>query len=124
MSSTTNRSAPTQVALTELAALLPGQIQLPGDPRWETSRLGWSLPVDQQPIAVQLRHLGGALSRAAAADIHIAFVEVAMALQCHLPWPTAFEFLSADDGPARAFSADALARLREITNIPDPAASP
>jgi hypothetical protein len=37
--------------------------------------------------------------------------------------PTVFEFLSAEDGPARAFSADALARLQATTNMPDPAAS-
>jgi uncharacterized protein YbjT (DUF2867 family) len=39
-------------ALRELAAVLPGQVTLPGDPGWDDLRLGWVRSVDQQPSAV------------------------------------------------------------------------
>lgn len=38
--------------LCELAAMLPGQVLVPGDPGWEEARRGWVLNVDQQPRAV------------------------------------------------------------------------
>ena len=39
-------------ALGELVALLPDRVLLPEDPGWDRARLGWSLNVDQHPIAV------------------------------------------------------------------------
>ncbi|WP_250004810.1 NmrA family NAD(P)-binding protein [Actinoplanes sp. M2I2] len=39
-------------ALRELAALLPGQVTVAGDPGWDEARLGWVRSVDQQPGAV------------------------------------------------------------------------
>ncbi|MGX6608211.1 SpoIIE family protein phosphatase [Micromonosporaceae bacterium Da 78-11] len=39
-------------ALRQLAALLPGQVALPGDTAWDELRLGWVRSVDQRPAAV------------------------------------------------------------------------
>lgn len=39
-------------ALSELTALLPGQVLAPGDPGWEEQSRGWILSVDQRPRAV------------------------------------------------------------------------
>jgi uncharacterized protein YbjT (DUF2867 family) len=38
--------------LAELAALLPGQVAVPGTAGWEQTRMGWMLSVDQRPSAV------------------------------------------------------------------------
>ncbi|HEU5473773.1 MAG TPA: NmrA family NAD(P)-binding protein [Actinophytocola sp.] len=47
-----NATADRATALCELAAVLPGQVALPGDPGWDDLRLGWVRSVDQQPSAV------------------------------------------------------------------------
>ncbi|MCW2548727.1 MAG: FAD/FMN-containing dehydrogenase [Mycobacterium sp.] len=39
-------------ALDALAALLPGKVTLPSDPSWEADRHGWTVSVDQRPVAV------------------------------------------------------------------------
>lgn len=39
-------------ALRDLVALLPDRVLLPENPGWDRARLGWSLNVDQHPIAV------------------------------------------------------------------------
>ena len=39
-------------ALSELQAVLPGQVLLPDSPGWDAGRLGWTLTVDQRPAAV------------------------------------------------------------------------
>ncbi|MFI5496732.1 NmrA family NAD(P)-binding protein [Actinoplanes sp. NPDC051859] len=51
MSETPHTDGPPQ-ALRELAALLPGQVVLPGDPSFDELRLGWIRSVDQRPAAV------------------------------------------------------------------------
>jgi uncharacterized protein YbjT (DUF2867 family) len=38
--------------LAELAALLPGQVAVPGAAGWDETRMGWILSVDQRPSAV------------------------------------------------------------------------
>ncbi|TCO42234.1 FAD/FMN-containing dehydrogenase [Kribbella antiqua] len=99
------------------------------------------------PLAVvQVRHLGGALARASAAEgpagavlepyqffclgvpvapeveaaIQECFAEVRTALGGHTTGRTMFTFLGADDDPGRAFSPGALARLREVKRRTDP----
>jgi hypothetical protein len=47
----TTTAAP-NTALAELAATLPGQVMVPGDPDWQAASRGWVLNVDQQPRAV------------------------------------------------------------------------
>jgi hypothetical protein len=51
-----SRTLPTQddldAALHELQAVLPGQVLLPGSPGWEQARLGWTVNVQQHPLAV------------------------------------------------------------------------
>ena len=42
----------TGTALRELADLLPDRVVLPGSPGWDRARLGWTVSVDQHPIAV------------------------------------------------------------------------
>ncbi len=42
----------TGTGLRELHADLPGRVLLPGSPGWDRARLGWSVNVDQQPVAV------------------------------------------------------------------------
>ncbi|RZS79005.1 FAD/FMN-containing dehydrogenase [Motilibacter rhizosphaerae] len=42
----------TDTARAELAALLPGQVLLPGDAGWEAGRLGWTVSAAQEPWAV------------------------------------------------------------------------
>jgi hypothetical protein len=46
----------TTEALQELAALLPGQVAVPGDPGWDELRLGWVRSVDQRPRAIVTVH--------------------------------------------------------------------
>ncbi|MEU4607203.1 hypothetical protein AB0F43_29825 [Kribbella sp. NPDC023972] len=99
------------------------------------------------PLAVvQIRHLGGALARASAAEgpagavlepyqffclgvpvapeveaaIETCFADVRKALAGHSTGRTMFTFLVADDDPARAFSPAALARLRQLKRRTDP----
>jgi hypothetical protein len=43
-------------ALRELTTLLPGRVLLPESPGWDRARLGWSVNVDQHPIAVVSVH--------------------------------------------------------------------
>ena len=43
-------------ALSELRALLPGRVLLPEDAGWDRARLGWTVSVDQHPIAVVTVH--------------------------------------------------------------------
>jgi FAD/FMN-containing dehydrogenase len=99
------------------------------------------------PLAiVQIRHLGGALAWASAADgpvgavlepyqffclgvpvapeveaaIKACFTDVHEALAGHSTGRTMFTFLGADDDPGRAFSPAALARLRQVKRRTDP----
>jgi hypothetical protein len=46
------RSASGTPFMSELCALLPGRVAVPGDPGWDEARLGWLLSVDQRPQAV------------------------------------------------------------------------
>jgi hypothetical protein len=39
-------------AVSHLAALLPGQVSVPGDADWDETHLAWARSVDQQPVAV------------------------------------------------------------------------
>lgn len=39
-------------AISELSALLPGQVTVPGDSAWDEARLAWTRSVDQRPFAV------------------------------------------------------------------------
>lgn len=102
----------------------------------------------ESPLAViQIRHLGGALSRATEQDgpagaidepyqlfclgvpispelagaIDGAFGSVEGALAGHLTGRTLFNFLGPSEDPGRAFSAAALARLGEVKRRVDPA---
>jgi hypothetical protein len=102
----------------------------------------------ESPLAViQIRHLGGALSRATEQDgpagaidepyqlfclgvpmspelagaIDGAFASVEEALAGHLTGRTFFNFLGPSEDPGRAFSAAALARLGEVKRRVDPA---
>ena len=43
-------------ALDELQTLLPGRVMLPAHEGWDLARLGWSVNVDQHPIAVVTVH--------------------------------------------------------------------
>ena len=43
-------------ALDELQTLLPGRVLLPAHEGWDLARLGWSVNVDQHPIAVVTVH--------------------------------------------------------------------
>jgi hypothetical protein len=99
------------------------------------------------PLAiVQIRHLGGALARANAADgpvgavlepyqffclgvpvapeveaaIKACFADVRKAFAVHNTGRTMFNFLGADDDPGRAFSPAVLARLRQLKRRTDP----
>jgi hypothetical protein len=102
--------------------------------------------VDSPFAVVQIRHLGGALSRATeedgpagaivepyqlfclgvpmsrelAAAIEGAFASVEEALAGHLTGRTFFNFLADSDDPSRAFSAEALGRLAEVKRRVDP----
>jgi hypothetical protein len=40
--------------LADLVLALPGKVVLPGDPTWDGDRLGWTVSVDQRPVAVVL----------------------------------------------------------------------
>lgn len=97
-------------------------------------------------LVVQLRHLGGALARATAADgpagaltepyqlmelgvpmmpelvpaIQAAFARTGDALAGHLSGRTSFTFLGSDDDPSRAFTDESLRRLRETKRRVDP----
>lgn len=97
-------------------------------------------------VVVQVRHLGGALTRATAADgaagalaepyqlfclgvpvspevsyaIGQAFAEVRSALSEHLTGRRAFNFLSDDHDPTSAFSTTALERLAAVKSEVDP----
>jgi hypothetical protein len=102
----------------------------------------------ESPLAVvQIRHLGGALSRATEHDgpagaiaepyqlfclgvpvspelskaIEGAFASVEEALVGHLTGRTFFNFLGDSDDPGRAFSAETLGRLGEVKRRVDPA---
>jgi hypothetical protein len=46
-----DHNAPT-AALSELQAVLPGQVLVPESPGWDAGRLGWTLTVKQRPLAV------------------------------------------------------------------------
>jgi len=99
------------------------------------------------PVAVvQIRHLGGALARASAAEgpvgavseafqffclgvpvgpeveaaIEACFADVRKALAGHSTGRTMFTFLGADDDPGRAFAPAALTRLRQLKRQTDP----
>ena len=56
MSGTPYVTAAREKALDELAALLPGQVVVPGAPGWDELRLGWVRSVDQHPAAVVTVH--------------------------------------------------------------------
>jgi hypothetical protein len=97
-------------------------------------------------IVVQLRHLGGAFARGTADEgpvgavaepyqlfelgvpmapelvpaIHAAFARTAEGLAAYLSGRTSFTFLGSDDDPRRAFSAEALERLRDVKRRIDP----
>jgi hypothetical protein len=97
-------------------------------------------------LAVQLRHLGGALARAGATDgpagaieqpfqlfelgvpmmpelvpaIQAAFARTDEAMRPYLTGRTSFTFLGSDDDPTRAFTTEALRRLREVKRRVDP----
>lgn len=46
----------TGAAVRELLTLLPGRVLLPESPDWDRARLGWTVNVDQHPIAVVTVH--------------------------------------------------------------------
>lgn len=103
-------------------------------------------PEPSPVTVVQLRHLGGALSRATSDDgpsgaitepyqlaciavpmtpematgIGQVYAGIAAALAGRFTGRTFFNFLGADDDPGSAFSPGALARLREIKHLRDP----
>lgn len=102
--------------------------------------------VDSPLSVVQIRHLGGALARATEEDgpagavtepyqlfclgvpmspelagaVAGSFESVTDALAGHLTGRTFFNFLGDSDDPGRAFSVEALARLREVKRRVDP----
>src|SRR5262249_21447731 len=97
-------------------------------------------------VVVQLRHLGGALARGTADDgpvgalrepyqlfelgvpmapellpaIQAAFARTGDALAPYLSGRTSYTFLGSDDDPSRAFSDEALQRLRDVKRRIDP----
>lgn len=49
-------STTTHPALRELQGLLPGRVLLPTDPGWDLARRGWTVNVEQHPLAVVAVH--------------------------------------------------------------------
>jgi hypothetical protein len=51
-STVTSPAVEAEQAIRALAALLPGQVSVPGDADWDQTHLAWTRSVDQQPVAV------------------------------------------------------------------------